>query len=76
IKSVFEDQERVRENLKALKGSAEEKELTQRYTRQLNQQEDRVQALRNEVAELHRQRDAAQAGLDKTIEGLSMEATL
>jgi len=76
IKSVFEDQARVRENLKALKGSAEEKELTQRYTRQLNQQEDRVQALHSEVADLHRQRDAAQAELDKTIEGLSMEATL
>jgi hypothetical protein len=76
ISSIFDDQQRVRENLKALKGSAEEKELTQRYTRQLNQQEDQVQALRNEVTQLQHKRDQAKAELDRAIEELSLEAKL
>jgi hypothetical protein len=74
ISSIFDDQQRVRENLKALKGSSEEKELTQRYTRQLNQQEDQVQALRNEVTQLQHKRDQAKAELDRAIQELSLEA--
>ena len=46
---ISEDQERVRENLKALKGSDAEKALTERYTRQLSTQEDRLDALRKEI---------------------------
>jgi hypothetical protein len=42
--SIAADQERVRENMRALRGSSEEKQLLQRYTRQLNQQEDRLAA--------------------------------
>ncbi len=44
VSSISEDQQRVRENMKALKGSAEEKALVERYVRELNEQEDRVQA--------------------------------
>jgi hypothetical protein len=76
ISSIFDDQQRVRENLKALKGSSEEKELAQRYTRQLNQQEDQVQALRNEVTQLQHKRDQAKAELDRAIQELSLEAKL
>ena len=36
IRRISEDQARVRENLKALKGSDAEKALTERYTRQLS----------------------------------------
>ena len=39
---IFDDQQRVRENIKALKGTPEEKPLLQRYTNQLNEQEDRL----------------------------------
>jgi hypothetical protein len=42
--SIAADQERVRENMRALRGSSEEKQLLQRYTRQLNQREDRLAA--------------------------------
>lgn len=45
-------------------------------SRQLNQQEGRIQALRAEVTDLKRKRDAAQAKLESTIEGLSMETDL
>jgi len=39
MSQIFDDQQRLRENMKALKGSAEEKALLQRYTQQLNEQE-------------------------------------
>jgi hypothetical protein len=47
---IFDDQQRLRENMKSLKGSADEKLLLQRYTKQLNDQEDRLEALRKHRA--------------------------
>jgi hypothetical protein len=76
ISGITEDQQRVRENMKALKGSAEEKVLLARYVRELNEQEDHVQSLHREVADLQQKRDAAQKTLNDMIEGLQMEATL
>ena len=76
VNSISEDQQRVRENMKALKGSSEEKALVERYVRELNEQEDRVQALREEITELLQKRDAAQSALNGMIEALQMEATL
>jgi hypothetical protein len=76
ISGIAEDQQRVRENMKALKGSAEEKALVARYVRELNEQEDRVQSLHHEVADLQLKREAAQKTLNEMIEGLQMEATL
>jgi hypothetical protein len=76
ITGISEDQQRVRENMKALKGSAEEKTLLARYVRELNEQEDRVQSLHHEMADLQQKREAAQKTLNEMIEGLQMEATL
>jgi hypothetical protein len=76
ISGISEDQQRVRENMKALKGSTEEKALVERYVRELNEQEDRVQALHREMADLEEKRDAAQKTLNDMIEGLQMDATL
>ena len=76
VSSITEDQQRVRENMKALKGSAEEKALVERYVRELNEQEDRVQALRREIAEIEQKRDAARNALNGMIEALQMEVTL
>jgi len=59
--------------MKALKGSAEEKALLQRYTKQLNEQEDRLEALRRESAELGLEQEKAQAALDKMIQDLAFE---
>jgi predicted nucleic acid-binding Zn-ribbon protein len=70
------DQQRVRENMKALKGTAEEKQLTQRYATQLNQQEDRLAALRKEIADLQAQRQDAQTKLNQMIEDISMDVML
>jgi hypothetical protein len=76
VSSISEDQQRVRENMKALKGSAEEKALIERYVRELNEQEDHVQALRREISDLQQKRDAGQSALNGMIEALQMEATL
>jgi archaellum component FlaC len=76
ITGISEDQQRVRENMKALKGSVEEIALVARYVRELNEQEDHVQSLHREVADLQQKRDAAQKTLNDMIEGLQMEATL
>jgi len=76
VSSISDDQQRVRENMKALKGSAEEKALVERYVRELNEQEDRVQALRREIGEMQQKRDAAQSTLNGMIEVLQMEVTL
>jgi hypothetical protein len=76
VSSISDDQQRVRENMKALKGSAEEKALVERYVRELNEQEDRVQSLRREIAEMQQKRDAAQSALNGMIEALQMEVTL
>jgi hypothetical protein len=73
---IYDDQQRIRENLKALKGSAEERALTERYTKQLSDQETRLDTLQRESAALQAQRDQAQAELDKMIEGLSLDATI
>jgi hypothetical protein len=76
ISSISEDQQRVRENMKALKGSAEEKALVERYVKELNEQEDRMQSLRHEITDLQQKREAAQKTLNETIEALQMEVTL
>jgi hypothetical protein len=70
---IAADQQRVTGNMKALKGSAEEKALIQRYTRQLDEQENRLEVIRRETADLEQQRSKAQAELDKLIEGLTLE---
>jgi seryl-tRNA synthetase len=76
VSSISEDQQRLRENMKALKGSSEEKALVERYVRELNEQEDRVQALRREITEMQQKRDAAQSALNGMVEGLQMEVLL
>jgi chromosome segregation ATPase len=73
---IYDDQQRLRENLKALKGSAEERALTQRYTQQLADQENRLATLQRESADLQTKHDQAQVDLDKMIESLTLDATI
>jgi hypothetical protein len=76
ISGISDDQQRVRENMKALKGSAEEKALVERYVKELNEQEDRMQSLRHEITDLQQKRESAQKTLNETVEALQMEVTL
>jgi Carboxypeptidase regulatory-like domain len=76
IDRIVADQARLRENMKALKGSSEEKALTQRYTSQLDQQETQLDALRKAIQSTEAQRDKANQELESTIANLQLEATL
>ena len=76
INVIGTDQQRVRENMKALKGSTEEKALVERYVRELNEQEDRIQLLQREIGDWEKKRDAAQVQLNDMIENLQMEVKL
>ena len=72
---IFSDQERLRENLKALKGSAEEKSLVQRYTRQLDEQETRLDAIKREVADREARRSKLQGELDAMVQVLTFRSS-
>ncbi len=76
IDRIVEDQGRLRENMKALRGSAEEKALLQRYTRQLDEQETQLDVLRKKIKDTEAQRDTANDGLEKMIDGLQIEAAM
>jgi uncharacterized coiled-coil protein SlyX len=75
IDSLGADQARLRENMKALKGSAEEKALTERYTRELNAQEDRLAALHSQISELKGKREQAAQRLDQILNEISLSET-
>jgi chromosome segregation ATPase len=75
-KDIFDDQQRLRENIKALKGTPEEKPLIERYTGQLNQQESRLETLHKESAQLNAQIDAAHDKLNDMIQKLSFDVKL
>ena len=76
IDRIVEDQGRLRENMKALRGSAEEKALLQRYTKQLDDQETQLDVLRKKIKDTEAQRDKANSELEKMIGDLQIEATL
>ena len=76
IDRIVEDQGRLRENMKALRGSAEEKALLQRYTKQLDEQETQLEALRKKIKDTEAQRDRANDRLQKMIDQLQLEATM
>ncbi len=79
----FTDQEwdarlhqRIRFAEKALRGSAEENALLQRYTRQLDEQEPQLDELRKKNRDTETQRDKANERLEKIINELQIEATM
>jgi hypothetical protein len=76
IDRIVDDQGRLRENMKALRGSAEEKALLQRYTKQLDDQETQLASLRKKITDTEAQRDAENEKLEKMIEDVNLEATL
>jgi uncharacterized coiled-coil protein SlyX len=75
IDAMGADQARLRENMKALKGSAEEKALIERYTRELNAQEDRLAALHSQISELRGKREQAAQRLDQILNEISLSET-
>jgi len=76
IDQIFADQGRLRENMKALKGSAEERTLLQRYTKQLDEEETQLEALRKKKQDTEAQQKLANAVLQNTIQEVQMDVTL
>jgi hypothetical protein len=70
---ITTDQNRIRENMKALKGSSEEKALLQRYVGQFDSQENRLATLRKEMNDLTMQGNQANAELSQMIMTVTME---
>jgi hypothetical protein len=73
IDAISKDQARVRENMKALKGTSEERELLQRYTRQLNSQEDRLGTLQREIADLQEKQTKASNDLNQMVQSAALD---
>jgi hypothetical protein len=67
------DQNRIRENMKALKGTSEEKALLQRYVGQLDAQESRLAVLRKESSDIAAQQNQARAELDRMIMDVNVD---
>ena len=74
--AIAADQNRLRENLKSLKGTPEEKALATRYTSELNGQEDRLAALNQQIASLKTQRAAADQDFQTKLAAVSFDETL
>jgi hypothetical protein len=76
VGSINQDQQRLRENMKALKGSAEEKALLQRYTHELNDQEDKLESVRAEMTKLESQRSQSRQQLDHMLQDLTLDQAI
>ena len=76
VERIGEDQDRIRENLGALKGSDAEKALVLRYTKQLSAQEDRLEALHKEIEATTAEQAAKQQELSKLVAALSLDVEL
>jgi len=73
LNSINRDQARLRENMKALKGSAEEKALLLRYTKQLDSQEDRLNALNKEISDLQQKQSIEQQKLEEMVQQITLD---
>jgi hypothetical protein len=71
IKSIFADQQRLRENLKALTQRREDRDLHQKYLAQLDAQEQQVKDLRARLENLTRQIASHDAVVSKSISDLT-----
>jgi hypothetical protein len=76
IDQIFSDQGRLRENMKALKGSAEEKALLQRYTKQLDEEETELDTLGKGKQATEKEQQLASAVLQHMIQELQLDMTL
>lgn len=74
--AIYDDQQRLRENIKSLKSTPEEKLLLQRYTKQLSDQETELEKLQSSMQALEANELAAQSVLDAYIQSLAFDARL
>jgi hypothetical protein len=73
VRNIATDQVRLRENMKALRGSVEERALVLRYTHQLNAQEDRLASLETQIKELREKRAYTSGQLESLLMAVTYE---
>lgn len=71
--SIFEDQERIRENLKALKDTPAERKLAEEYVNRLTKQEGELQNIQGEIEKLEKEKEQYEQEMDEIITKLSFE---
>ena len=76
IKAVFQDQERLRDNLKSLGNSENERGLRERYVSEMSKDEDKLRDCRNEIRKLKIEKDKVEKELRDRIEALQFEHKL
>jgi hypothetical protein len=73
VTTIANDQARIRDNVQALGSSRQERSLRERYTRELNAQEDQLRDLQAEMARLSTERDLRRAELSRLMQKLTFE---
>ena len=76
IAGIRAEQGHVRQNMGVLKGSDAERQLLQRYVRQLDEQENRLTALAGELEQLARQAQSARASFETDAVALAFDMML
>ena len=76
LAAIAADQNRIRENMKALTASAEEKTLIARYTAELNSQEDRLTALNTQLVTLRARRISADQDFQQKLEAVNLDESI
>ena len=76
ITTIANDQQRIRENIQALGSARQERALRERYTRELNAQEDQLRELQAQIAKLSTERDQRRAELSRLMQKLTFEVTV
>jgi hypothetical protein len=73
MKQIATDQERIRENLQSLKDTPEQRALVKRFAAQLTAQEDRLEVLKREFADILQMFQQAKAELQQLLDGLVLD---
>lgn len=76
ITAIGEDQERLRENIKALAGNAEAKQLIARYVAKADEQETRIEQLTKERQTVNAESERLQTQLNNAIRSLTLDRNL
>jgi chaperonin cofactor prefoldin len=71
IRSVTQDEDRIRQNIGSLNNVTGQQQLVQNYARQLDTHEQQLVQLRDKQADLAKNKTALQGELDRLIEALT-----
>jgi len=67
---LFKDQERIRANIESLKSGASQRDLAERFVAKLNEQEDRLEAIGQEMERVTREKKETQAEVNRKLQEL------